>query len=139
MAAAQQLADAHPPHTARLREDDEQFLADADRAKSFASRMKRSGGGWGGGGGGGRCCLLCMLGVPRVLCCAKRLGVYGRLWHVWCSPLTGCLLLRDAPVRACVAASLTMGMLGHRQQGGNGATYAALAAMRAGTPSPGKM
>lgn len=44
VAAARQLADAHPPHTARLRQDDEEFLADADRAKSFASRMKRSGG-----------------------------------------------------------------------------------------------
>ena len=51
------------------------------------------------------------------------------------------LLLLLPPVPAWIAASLTMGMLGQRKQGGNGndATHSALAAMRAGTPSPGKM
>ena len=63
VAAAQQLADAHLPHTARLREDDEEFLADADRAKSFASRMKRS-------GEEALLCLPCVLCVPHVLCTA---------------------------------------------------------------------
>ena len=58
VAAAQQLVDAHPPHTCRLREADEEFLADADRAKSFASRMKRS------GEEALLQCLLCLLCCP---------------------------------------------------------------------------
>ena len=110
-------------------EADEVFLSDADRAKSFAARMKRSG----ARGRGWRWSQR--LEVQPALSCAPAVRCSPALGQVLsAADLTCCCL---PPTRLDGAASLTLGSV---RQGSTSSPLASTQALlRGGTPSPRKM